>query len=67
VGPYKVVNRINDVVYRIQRNPRSRMMVVDWTGSHLVRELLGMSSLKEGAVRAVGEKPLQEKKNQATR
>jgi hypothetical protein len=27
-GPYKVVTRINDVVYRIQRNPRSRMMVV---------------------------------------
>jgi hypothetical protein len=27
-GPYKVVKRINDVVYRIQRNPRSRMMVV---------------------------------------
>jgi hypothetical protein len=26
-GPYKVVTRIN-VVYRIQRNPRSRMMVV---------------------------------------
>jgi hypothetical protein len=31
-GPYKVVTHINDVVYRIQRNPRSRMMVVqlDW-------------------------------------
>jgi hypothetical protein len=27
-GPYKVVTRINDVVYRIQKNPRSRMMVV---------------------------------------
>jgi hypothetical protein len=27
-SPYKVVTRINDVVYRIQRNPRSRMMVV---------------------------------------
>jgi hypothetical protein len=27
-GPYKVINRINDVVYRIQRHPRSRMMVV---------------------------------------
>jgi hypothetical protein len=27
-GPYKVVTRINDVVYRIQRNPRSRMIVV---------------------------------------
>jgi hypothetical protein len=27
-GPYKVVTWINDVVYRIQKNPRSRMMVV---------------------------------------
>jgi hypothetical protein len=27
-GPYKVVTQINDVVYRIQRNPKSRMMVV---------------------------------------
>jgi hypothetical protein len=27
-GPYTVVTRINDVVYRIQKNPRSRMMVV---------------------------------------
>jgi hypothetical protein len=31
------------VVYRIQQNPRSRMMVVTWTSLHLVRELLGMS------------------------
>jgi hypothetical protein len=27
-GPYKVIVRINDVLYRIQRNPRSRMMMV---------------------------------------
>jgi hypothetical protein len=27
-GPYKIIKRINDVVYKIQRNPRSRMMVV---------------------------------------
>jgi hypothetical protein len=27
-GPYKVVIRISDVVYRIQKNPRSGMMVV---------------------------------------
>jgi hypothetical protein len=27
-GPYRIVTRINDVVYRIQRNPRSRMMAV---------------------------------------
>jgi hypothetical protein len=31
-GLYKVVTWINDVVYRIQRNPRLRLMVVhvDW-------------------------------------
>ncbi|KAJ4449524.1 hypothetical protein ANN_00925 [Periplaneta americana] len=27
-GPYRVVSRINDVVYRIQRQPRGKMMVV---------------------------------------
>jgi hypothetical protein len=27
-GPYKVITRINDVVYRVQLHPRSRMMVV---------------------------------------
>jgi hypothetical protein len=27
-GPYTIVTRINDVVYRIQRNPRSKMMMV---------------------------------------
>jgi hypothetical protein len=27
-GSYKVLTRINDVVYRIQQNHRSRMMVV---------------------------------------
>jgi hypothetical protein len=26
-GPYKIVTRINDVLYRIQRNPTSRMVV----------------------------------------
>jgi hypothetical protein len=49
-GLYKVVTQINDVVYRIQQNPRSRMMVV-----HLERlALLRPSSLKEGATGAVG-------------
>jgi hypothetical protein len=28
-GPYRVVMRINDVVYRIQLDPRSRMMLVN--------------------------------------
>jgi hypothetical protein len=27
-GPHKIVTRINNVVYRIQRNPRLKMMVV---------------------------------------
>jgi hypothetical protein len=27
-GPYKIITRINDVVYRIQKSPRSRMMVI---------------------------------------
>lgn len=27
-GPYRIVKRINDVVYRIQRSPRSKMKVV---------------------------------------
>jgi hypothetical protein len=27
-GPYKIVTRINNVVYKIQRNPRPRMLVV---------------------------------------
>lgn len=27
-GPCKVITRINDVLYKIQRNPRSRMMMV---------------------------------------
>jgi hypothetical protein len=39
-GPYKIVTWINDVVYRIQKNSRSRMMAVH---------------LKEGAVVAKGE------------
>jgi hypothetical protein len=28
-GPYKVVTQLNDVVYRIQKNPMSRMLVVN--------------------------------------
>jgi hypothetical protein len=27
-GPYNIITRINDVVYRIQRHPRAKMMVV---------------------------------------
>jgi hypothetical protein len=52
-GLYKVT-RINDVVYRIQRNPRSKMMVYTWTNWHLIREPLRMSGLQEGAAGADG-------------
>jgi hypothetical protein len=44
-GPYKLVTRINDVVYRIQKNPR--------TISQLIRVPLGTSALKEAADVAV--------------
>ena len=27
-GPYTIITRINDVVYRVQRHPRAKMMVV---------------------------------------
>jgi len=27
-GPYTIITRINDVVYRVQRHPRTKMMVV---------------------------------------
>jgi hypothetical protein len=27
-GPYIITTRINDVIYRIQRHPRAKMMVV---------------------------------------
>jgi hypothetical protein len=40
--PYKVVTWINYVVYRIQQTLSS--------GSHLIREPLGMTDLKEGSV-----------------
>jgi hypothetical protein len=44
---YKIITRINDVVYRIQKNIKSKMMVV-----HLDR-LLGTSAHQEGAVEVV--------------
>jgi hypothetical protein len=37
---------------RIKR--KRRMMVVHWTDWHLMKELLGMSGLKEGAAGAFG-------------
>jgi hypothetical protein len=39
-GPYKLVTRIKDVVYRTQKNPKFRITVVHWIGWHLIRELL---------------------------
>jgi hypothetical protein len=27
-GPYNIITRMNDVIYRIQRQPRAKMMVV---------------------------------------
>jgi hypothetical protein len=55
-----VITQIIDVVYRIQRNTRSRMMAVhlDWLTPY--QELLWMSSLKEGAVVMGGGKPSHE-------
>jgi hypothetical protein len=53
-GPYEVATRINDVVYRIQRTPRSRLME-----DHLDRiapsQPLGGAALKEETAGAVGE------------
>jgi hypothetical protein len=49
-GLYKAVTWINDVVYRIQQNPRSGLMMVHLTEWQLIREPLGTSSHKEGAV-----------------
>jgi hypothetical protein len=55
-GPYKIFTRINDVVYRIQRNPTSRIIVVYMDRlTHYIMKPLGTSGLKEGAVGAVGE------------
>jgi hypothetical protein len=51
-GPSRVVTRINDVVYRIQQNRRSRIMVVHLD---LIGEPLRPSGLEERAAGAVGE------------
>jgi hypothetical protein len=54
-GPYKVVTRINGVLYRIQWHPGSMLMVVrlDWLVTY--QGTLGMRGPKEGAAGAVGE------------
>jgi hypothetical protein len=54
-GPYTIVKRINDVVYRIQRNPRSKMMMVHLDRLAPYREPPGTNSPKEGAVGTFGE------------
>jgi hypothetical protein len=53
--PCKVVAWINYVVYRIQWNLDWGWWWNTWTDSWVIRESLGTSGLKEGAVRAVGE------------
>jgi hypothetical protein len=55
-GPYRAVTWINDAVYRIQQNPRTKMMVYTWTSSRLTKELLGTSGPQEEAVEEVGQK-----------
>jgi hypothetical protein len=52
---YKVVTRINYVVYRIQRNFRSRLMVLHLDRLTHIMEPLGTSYLKNRAMGAVGE------------
>jgi thymidylate synthase len=52
-GPYKVVTRINDVVNRIQNNPRSRMMVVHLDRLATYQSAAWATALKEGADVAV--------------
>jgi hypothetical protein len=49
-GPYIVITRINDVIYRSQRDLRAKMMVATWTDWCHTWGLLGKSSLGEGAV-----------------
>jgi hypothetical protein len=54
-GPYKIVTRINDVVYRIQKYPRSRMMVVHLDRLAPYQGCAWGSAHKEGAVAMGGE------------
>jgi hypothetical protein len=54
-GPNKKVTWINDVVYRIQKNPSSRMMVVHLDRLAPYQGALGTNTCKEGAVAMVGE------------
>ncbi|PNF31833.1 hypothetical protein B7P43_G09257, partial [Cryptotermes secundus] len=55
-GFYNVLNRINDVVYRIQENLRSRMLVVHLDRLALIMELLETRNHKKEAGVAVGER-----------
>lgn len=53
-GPIQGYTRVNDVVYRIQLNPRSRMVVhLDWLAP--IREPLRTSGLNQGVMGAVDE------------
>jgi hypothetical protein len=53
-GPYRVVKRINDVVYRTQQNP-TLMMLVHLDRPTPYHKTLRMSGLKEGAMGAIKE------------
>jgi hypothetical protein len=49
-GPYKMIDQINDAVYRIQRHPTVKVMVMHVDRLVLYLGLLRVRSLKEGAV-----------------
>jgi hypothetical protein len=59
-GLDRVVTWINNVMYKIQWNPRSRKMMVHLDLLALIRDPLRMSSLKEGAAGTMGEETLGE-------
>jgi hypothetical protein len=54
-GLFEVVTRINDVVYSIQKNDRSRLIVVHLDRFAPYQGTLGTRGIKEGATAAAGE------------
>jgi hypothetical protein len=61
-GPYQVIIRINDVVYRIQKTPRTRMMDVHLDRLAPYQRFARDDHLDEGAEVAVKENTPQEEK-----
>jgi hypothetical protein len=49
-GSVKVITRINDEVYRIQRHPTAKMIVIPLYRLACTWKLLGTSSHKEGGM-----------------